>query len=244
MISMNTKIFKGGYLHYDTPIGVLCLESFFPKPRGHIRNPRTFDFPVICSVVSGVDIPRLLFNPQPELIQPFIDAAIRLEKEGVMAITGSCGFLARFQSIIAEQVRIPVFLSSLLQIPLVRLMHGASANIGVLTASSEALTQEHFNNVDADINNYAVKGMEGYPEFWETIIEGKRHDFDMVKLKSEICHAAEELVANNSLDALILECTDLSAFSPFIQQTVELPVYDINSLVEFVNYSVCRKVYQ
>ena len=240
---MKTTILKGGFLYHDTPVGVLCLESFFPKPRGHIRNPRTFTFPVVQSVVEGVDIPKLLFNPKPELIQPFIDAARKLEQQGVQAITGSCGFLARFQSIIAEQVNVPVFLSSLLQIPLVRLMHGASAHIGVLTASAEALTQEHFSNVGVDIDDYFIKGMEGKPEFWETIIEGKRNDFDMVKLEQEICSAAVDLAQEKKLDALILECTDLSAFANSIQQAIGLPVYDIDSLVEYVGYSVCRKVY-
>ena len=185
----------------------------------------------------------MLFDPQPELIQPFIDAAVKLEKDGVQAITGSCGFLARFQSQIAAAVQVPVFVSSLLQIPLVRLMHGKSANIGVLTASSAALTQEHFNNAGADIGDYQIKGMEGYPEFWETIIEGKRNDFDMIKLEEEICHSAKELVTGSSLDALILECTDLSAFSRQIQEATGVPVYDINSLVEYVGYSVCRKNY-
>ena len=32
---------KGGRLYYDMPIGILCLESLFPKPRGHMRNPLT-----------------------------------------------------------------------------------------------------------------------------------------------------------------------------------------------------------
>ena len=200
---MNTDILKGGHLYFDTPIGVLCLESLFPKPRGHVRNPRTFDFPVVCRVVEGVDIPKLLFNPQPELIQPFIDAAIKLEKDGVKAITGSCGFLARFQSQLAEAVKVPVFVSSLLQILLVRLMHGASAKIGVLTASSTALTEDHFKNASASIEDYEIKGMEGYSEFWETIIEGKRNDFDMVKLEEEICHSAKELTTKGNLDALI-----------------------------------------
>ena len=59
--------------------------------------------------------------------------------------------------------------------------------------------------------------MEGYSEFWETIIEGKRNDFDMVKLEEEICHSAKELTTKGNLDALILECTDLSAFSRQIQ---------------------------
>ena len=56
----------------------------------------------------------------------------------MQAITGSCGFMARFQNQIAAELHIPVFLSSLLQLPLVRLMHGEKAEIGVLTASSQA----------------------------------------------------------------------------------------------------------
>ncbi len=237
------RIAKGGYLYYDTPVGILCLESFFPKPLGHLRNPRTFAFPVIQKIVSGVRIPDLLFNPKPELTELFIDSAKKLEQEGVLSITGSCGFLARFQSIIAESVNIPVFLSSLLQIPLVRLIHGVNANIGILTASSEALTQDHFANVGSNIKDFSIKGMEGYSEFWETIIEGKRNDFNLDKLETEICHAASELSIQYSIEALILECTDLSAFSSSIQKVTSVPVYDINSLVEFVNYAVNRKSY-
>lgn len=240
---MNEQILKGGYLYYDTPIGVLCLESLFPKPRGHIRNPRTFNFPVVCSVVEGVNIPKLLFDPQPELLQPFIDAAIQLEKDGVKAIAGSCGFLASYQSVIAERVNVPVFMSSLLQIPLVRMMYGKNARIGMLTASVSVLKSEHFLNVGSDINDVFIRGMEGNPEFWEAIILGERHDFDMVKLEAEICGVAREFSETDSLDALILECTDLSAFASPIQKITGIPVYDINSLVEYVNYSVCRKEY-
>ena len=242
-MSENVKILKGGFLHYDTPIGVLCLESLFPKPRGHVRNPRTYNFPVVCSVVKGVNIPKLLFNPTPELLEPFIQAAIQLEKDGVRAITGSCGFLARFQSQLAAAVTIPVFVSSLLQLPLVRLIHGVNAGIGILTASSSALTDDHFNNANANIDDFLIRGMEGYPEFWETIIEGKRNDFDMEKIETEICHSARQLVNKNNLDALLLECTDLSAFARQIQEVTQVPVYDINSLVEYVAYSVTRKSY-
>ncbi|WP_136805795.1 hypothetical protein [Desulfosediminicola flagellatus] len=65
----------------------------------------------------------------------------------------------------------------------------------------------------------------------------------MVKIEAEICGVAKELRATNSLDALILECTDLFAFSRPLQEVTGIPMYDINSLVEYVNYSVCRKDY-
>lgn len=92
---------KGGRLYYDMPIGILCLESLFPKPRGHMRNPLTYGFPTVTRVIRGVDIPRLLFNPTPDLLEPFIQAAKELEADGVQAITGSCwlhGHVSRARS--------------------------------------------------------------------------------------------------------------------------------------------------
>ena len=240
---MTSRILKGGLLYHDTPVGVICLQSGFAKPRGHVRNPRTFNFPVVQKVVEEVDIPTLLFKPTPELLKPFIDAAKQLEQEGVQAITGSCGFLARFQTRLAESVNIPVCVSSLLQIPLVRLMHGPAARVGVLTASSKALTQDHFNAIGMPIEDFVIRGMEGYREFWEVIIDYKRNDIDMAQMEKEVCDSAQKLAQEGQLDALVLECTDLSAFARPIQETVKLPVYDIDSLVEYMAYSVCRKNY-
>jgi len=236
-------IMKGGKQYYDIPLGILCLDSLFPKPRGHMRNPLTYAFPTVTRVVKGVDVQKMLFSPSPELIQPFIEVAKELEADGVQAITGSCGFMARFQKEIAAEVRVPVLMSSLLQLPLVRLMHGKDAKIGVLTASRQALTEKHFENCYTPMDSVFIRGMEGNTEFWETIIEGRRHDFDTEKLEHEIVGTATAFTKEYQLDALVLECTDLSAFSASIQEQIEIPVYDINSLVEYTCYSVCRKKY-
>ena len=77
-------------------IGVLCMDSRFPKPPGHIRNPSGLSFPVLYETVRGTTVKQLLEHPSAEFIEPFLDAARRLEAEGVRAITGSCGFLALF----------------------------------------------------------------------------------------------------------------------------------------------------
>ena len=232
-----------GYLYYDTPIGILCLDTLFPKPPGQLRNPLTFDFPVVCRVLRGVGAKEILSSTSAQLETLFVDAARELERDGVKAIAGSCGFMARFQSQIAAELHVPVFLSSLLQLPLVRLMHGEKAEIGVLTASSQALTPAHFANCATPMESVHIRGMEGNPEFWETIIEGKRHDFDMERLEAEIVGSAAAFAREKALDALVLECTDLSAFSAPIQRAINLPVYDINSLVEYAYYAVCRKDY-
>ena len=82
-------ILQGGKLYYDTPVGILCLDSQFPKPRGHLRNPLTYPFPTVQYLIRGVDVPRMLFNPTPELIEPFLEGARELERQGVLAIAGS-----------------------------------------------------------------------------------------------------------------------------------------------------------
>ena len=235
---------KGGYLYQDVPVGIICLESSFAKPKGHLRNHYTFNFPTVHKVLKNIDIPRLLFNPTPDLMQPFIDAAKELEAEGVKAITGSCGFMARFQQEIAAEVNIPVLVSSLVQAPMVRTMHGKDANIGILTASNKALTEAHFKGVNSDINDFVIKGMEGYDYFWNTIIEGRNDDIDMDRMEDEICDAAVTLVKEHSLDALILECTDLPAFSHAVHKRIGLPVYDINALIEYAAFCVRRPDYR
>jgi len=57
---------------------------------------------------------RVVKQCDPTLIQPFVDGARELEREGVKAITTSCGFLAAFHPQITSSVNIPVFTSSLL----------------------------------------------------------------------------------------------------------------------------------
>ncbi|WP_298034104.1 aspartate/glutamate racemase family protein [uncultured Desulfovibrio sp.] len=236
-------LLKGGKLYYDTPVGILCLESRFAKPKGHVRNPLTFDFPTVQRLIRGVDIPRLLFHPTDDLLEPFVRAARELEDDGVRAITGSCGFMARFQERIAAEVRVPVLLSSLVQLPLVRLMHGTKAQIGVLTASTAALTPDHFRNCGVDMASVHITGMEHQKEFRECILQGKRDDFDPETLEREVVETARNFAASARLDALLLECTDLSAFAAAVQAAADIPVYDINSLVEYACGAVRRRRY-
>lgn len=238
----SSDIYPGGKLYYEIPVGILCLESYFPKMRGHLRNPHTYPFPTVTRVITGLDIPKLLFNPSPEMIKPLIDAAVQLEKDGVKAITGSCGFMAMFQKEIAAAVSVPVFMSSLLQLPLIRIMHGEKANIGILTASKKALGPKHLEACSVAWDSVIVEGMEGNPEFWETVIEGKRHDFNLPKLEQEIVGTALRFIENSKLDALLLECTDLPPFARQIQQQSSVPVYDINSLMKLVHSAVEWKI--
>lgn len=237
-------LIQGGIAHYDTPIGIICLDSKFPKPSGHIRNPTTFKFPTVQHVVKGVDVRRLLFEPTPDLIEPFIQAAKELELSGVEAISGSCGFLALYQRDIAAAVNIPVLLSSLLQVPLLQMMYSPKVRIGILTASKQALTPKHLEGVGiVHQDSLFIKGMESKEHFWTCIVEGERHNFDIKIMEQEIRESARELKKQHDIDVLILECTDLSAFSAAIQEDVQVPIFDINTLVELTQSALWRTTY-
>jgi len=236
-------ILHGGPNIYGVVIGVLSLETNFPKPPGHIKNPSSFNFPLVYKIVKGATVKRVL-EPDEALLQQFIQAAQELEAEGVKAITGSCGFLVLFQRELANAVTIPVFTSSLIQVPLVHSMLGQNTKVGILTGNKSSLTKEYLAKVGADQIPIAIEGLEGQKEFREVILEGKRPDLNIDKLRGEVLSAAKHLYATNpEIGALVLECTDLSYFAPAIQAELSLPIFDLTSLTEMVYLAVVRKTH-
>lgn len=229
---------------YGIPIGVLCLETYFPKPRGHIKNATTFDFPVTYKVVKGATVKRLLEEPDGSLLEPFIEATRELEKDGVLAITGSCGFLALFQKELADAVKIPVFVSSLIQVPMVHRMLRQDQKVGILTGNKALLTERHLRAVGVGISSVCIAGMESKQEFREVILEAKRNSLDFDKFGMELIDTAETLVKTNpEVGGIVLECTDMSYFAHLIQQKLRLPVFDIISLTNMVYHAVVREKY-
>ncbi len=238
-------LMEGGSNICGATIGVLCLDSRFPKPPGHIKNPSGLSFPVLYETVKGATVADLVNRPSPEFIVPFIDAARRLEADGVRAITGSCGFLALFQKELSATVAIPVFASSLIQVPLAHAMLPPRQKVGFLTADARNLTERHFAAVGADAVPTAIGGMEKSTEFREVILEARRDNMDIEILSAEIVDAAARLVADNKdIGALVLECTDMPPFAVEIQERLRLPVFDLTTLATMVHEVVCRQPYR
>ena len=236
---------QGGPNICGVTIGVLCLDSSFPKPPGHIKNPSGLSFPVLYETVRGATVAKLVNNPSPDFILPFIEAARRLEAEGVRAITGSCGFLALFQRELAEAVRVPLFASSLIQVPLVHNLMGRRGKVGVLTASGPNLTPRHLEAVGAGDIPVAIQGMDDYREFREVILEGRRAEMDIAKIENEVLAAAKLLVRSNpEVGAIVLECTDMPPYAHRLQQRLGLPIFDLTTLATMVHDAVLRLPYE
>lgn len=236
-------IIKGGINVCGFTMGVISLESYFPKPVGHIKNPTSFDFPVLYKTVKGATVDRLIGERDPELLKPFIEAAQELEREGVKAITGSCGFLALYQKEISDAVKIPVFMSSLIQVPLVSRLLKRDQKVGVVVANSDALTNDHLKGVGIADEPIVITGMQHQKQFAEVILRGDTDDLDMDLFEEELSDVIQSMLDKNpEVGAIVLECTDLSHFAPKLQHKFGLPVFDLSSLTRMVAATVVRKI--
>ena len=106
---------KGG-----AAIGILMLETRFPRRPGDIGNPASFDFPVLYGTVAGADPETAVRGDARRLLPNFIAAGRDLVAQGAAGLTTSCGFLAPFQNALADGCGVAVAASSLMQIPLVQ----------------------------------------------------------------------------------------------------------------------------
>jgi len=228
----------------DPPVGVIGLETIFTKVPGHIRNPSTFGFPVIYEVVAGATAERVVTQADPTLIEPFCQAAQKLQARGAGAITTGCGFLVLFQQQLADAVTVPLFASSLLQLPMVHRMLTADQHVGVLTAKQESLTPRHLAAIGADSVPIRVSGMADQPEFREVMLEGRRAELDVERMRGEVLTAAGRLAGDPGLGAVVLECTDLVPFASDIQRLLGVPVFDIVTLTHMVHASLTRRPYR
>lgn len=228
----------------ETEIGVICMDTDFTKIPGHIRNRATFDFPVRYHVVEGATAERVVARADPTLLDPFIAAARALAAEGVGAITSACGFLAIFQRELAAAVDVPLYASSLIQLPMVARMTRPGRPVGLLVANRGALTARHLAGVGAEDVPVRVAGMEDQPEFREVMLEARRPDLDADRLEREVLGVVDRLAGDNpDLGALVVECTDLVPFARGMQARLGLPVFDIVTLTEMVHRSLTRRAF-
>ncbi len=233
-------LIKGGRPCYGESIGILILDTKFPRIPGDIGNASSFNFPVRLKIVKGAFVSRAVYNSDPTLLDLFIKAAKELEADGVKAITTSCGFTVLFQDQLAKAVRVPVFTSNLLVVPLIYKITGK--RVGIITACSDALTKKHLRaaNINESIP-IAIAGLEKQKEFSRAILNNS-DTMDPNKIEREVIETAILLKKNYpDIGSIVLECHNLSPYSASIQEVLELPVFDIISFVNFIHHAVVKK---
>jgi len=228
--------FRGGQNTYGFTVGVLMLDTRFPRIPGDMGNATTFPFPVRYHRVSGAAPDLVVRRGAEGLLDAFVDAARHLEREGVGAITTNCGFLVKFQRQMAAAVRVPVFTSSLLLVPIVHRLLAPGRRVGIMTVNAPSLTAEHLAGagIDAGIP-LAVVGMETEKEFTRVLLDDEL-ELDVEAAREEHIRVARRLVGEHrDVGAIVLECTNMPPYADDIRRETGLPVFDITSLVRMAH---------
>ena len=234
-------ISSGGRTHYGQAIGILTLDTHFPRIPGDVGNATSYPFPVTFKKVTGATVRRVVTQGDPTLLPLFIDAAKALEREGVRAITTSCGFLILFQDELANAVTVPVFTSSLLMVPVVYRMLGSHQQVGLITADASALTPRHLQAAGIDSIPLAVAGMQDQPEFARAILHDNT-SIDPAKVTQEMIQVAQELISTHpKIGALVLECANMPPYTHALHSATGLPVFDLNNFIRFIYQAVVVK---
>lgn len=212
-------------------LGILMLDSRFPRIRGDVGNPETWDFPVRYAVVpSATPEAVVAANPEP-LFERFVEVGQKLVAEGCTAIATTCGFLAPQRARLAAALRVPVAASALEQAAQIEAGLPADQRIGILTISATHLSPAHLAAAGVPANT-AIAGLDG-SSFAKAIL-GNETTLDVEAARRDITAAALELCARHKdLGALLLECTNMPPYAADVARATGLPVH---SIIGYLNW--------
>jgi hypothetical protein len=210
-------------------LGVVMLDTRFPRLPGDIGHPDAFGVPVRQRVVQGAGPGKIVQTAAglraAGVAPAFVQAVQALASEGALAITTSCGFLVLLQQELQAATPVPVVTSSLLQLPGL-LAH--QAKVGVLTISSAALGVDHLLAAGVPqerLQDILVQGVDPAGEFAAAIL-GNRETMDVEKARSDVVSAAMLLKQREpSLREVVLECTNLPPYRQAIEAATGLKTW-------------------
>jgi hypothetical protein len=210
-------------------LGILMLDTRFPRVRGDVGNPATWPFPVRIEVVRDASPERVVRGRAEGLLDAFVTAGRALADDGAGAIVTTCGFLALHQRTLAARLPVPFASSSLLLVPLLAALLPADRRPGVITVDAAALSVEHLVAVGADPAT-PIAGVTPEGAFTRTFL-GNLPTLDTAAAEREVLDAGTRLVtAHPDVGAIVLECANMPPYAPALRARLGLPVYDMVDL--------------
>jgi hypothetical protein len=169
-------------------------------------------------------------------------AAEDMVSQGVRAVTGDCGFMAVHQGRLARELDVPVFLSSLLQIPFILTIVGQKAKVGVISADSQSLDAESLAGLGIhETDQLVIEGLQHEQNFYQFAIE-EVGTLDAEAVEKEVVTVAKKIVQKNrAVQALLLECSLLPPYAAAVQDAIHLPVFDYVTMINYVFNAVVRR---
>ena len=231
---------------YGMGLGIIILDDVYPGFPGDVRNASAFPFPVQYEIVEGVDIWKLVHEEdKSQCLAPIQRAAKKLESMGCRAIVAECGYFAYFQQDIAGYVDVPVFMSSLLQVPFAQQLIGQNKVVGIMMARKAELRDHHLESVGIRIgSNYVIEGAEDdgkctqFENLWYAPARPDVPEAYYDKAQEEFVQVCVEFYnAHDNMGAMMLECTGMQPFARAIQREIDIPIFSWGTLLDYA-YSV------
>jgi hypothetical protein len=220
-------------------LGILTLDTAFPRIPGDVGAAGTFPFPVRHAVVAGALVDDLVHRADDALFPQFVRAAMRLVDDGCLGIATTCGFLVRWQRELAAAVPVPVLTSALLQLPLVQRCLPQHRRVGVVTYSATDLTPAALGAAGAEPST-PVAGVDPDGYFANTI----RHGTDILdrdRMANDVVAAARRLASSHdNLGAIVLECANMPPYRADVEAATRLPVFDAVQLITWFYAGIAR----
>ncbi|MDW9451622.1 aspartate/glutamate racemase family protein [Sinorhizobium meliloti] len=227
---------------HGTIVGVIVLDTGFRRLPGDIAHAATWPFPVQFRIVRGVR-PRDVIEGNPRHSLDAFRAAIDdLVALGCTAITTSCGFLAALQGELTLHSPVPFLSSALLQIPMIEHILPAGKKPGLILSDRHSITERHLHAVGAAPGlPMAALPVDG------PLLRNMREqatEVDAAAQEADVMATVAELMAHHSeVGALVFECANLPPYSAAVSRRFGLPVFDIVTLVRWMQLSLAPPDY-
>jgi len=228
---------------YGHAVGILVLESRMPFIPGDVRNAGTYEYPVLYKTVRGLS-PADCASGASKFSAAVIEAARALEAQGVKGISSDRGQFAVFQDDVREAVRVPVCLSSLLQLPMIARTLDPARPIAIITDDVAALPTELLRRPDLAVANpIVVRGMQDQREFGSAVLRSKG-TLNSDLITAEAIEVVRTLQSEHpGLGAVLLECSALPPYARALQQATGLPIYDFVTMIDYLQAATHRERY-
>ena len=222
----------------DTSIGILTLDTRFPRIPGDIGNPDTWPFPVHYKVVAGATPDVVVRQRAANALDGFKQAARELVAAGVDGITTTCGFLSLFQRELAADCGVPVAASSLMQYGLIQSLLAPDKRVGILTISAASLSTDHLAAAGVPLDA-PVAGTDQTGTEFSRVILNDETALDVAAAEADLLATADDLVARHpDVGAILLECTNMMPYSAAISRATGLAVFDMYNFVSWFHQAL------
>ena len=190
----------------NVSLGIIRLDYDYPAAVGDIDHPGSFDYDVYYKVIPGLTFEMCQSGEISNKVKKhIIDSVKWFNEKRVSGITGDCGFMVNIQDIVREHTTLPVFMSSLVQLPTLVQSYGNKEKILVLTANGKSLLDMKgliYDLCNSDIENeqIVIFGCENINGF-DAVAKGEKVNTQVVE-KDLITEIKWFLIFNQDLSLI------------------------------------------